>query len=58
MYSTGMGDFNGANWVLALEWLVVVGVFVLLAVGPAKGISETHRAAEEPIMPMTSGWLS
>ena len=48
MHSTGMGDFNGGKWVLALEWLVVVGVFVLLAVGPAKeGLDEDTECEKE-----------
>ena len=50
MYSTGMGDFNGANWVLALEWLVVVGVFVLLAVGPAKGGADEDAEYEKELV--------
>ena len=48
MYSTRMGDINGGKWVLALEWLAVVGVFVLLARGPAtKGPDEETECAKE-----------
>ena len=30
MYATGLDNLDGGKWVLALEWLAVVGVFVLL----------------------------
>lgn len=53
MHSTGMGDFNGGKWVLALEWLVVVGVFVLLATGPAKEGADEDTEYEKEIVGRT-----
>ena len=53
MHSTGMDDFNGGKWVLALEWLVVVGVFVLLARGPAKEGSDEDTEYEKAIVGRT-----
>ena len=53
MHSTGMGDFNGGKWVLALEWLVVVGVFVLLAVGPAKKGADEDAEYEKELVGRT-----
>ena len=53
MYSTGMGDFNGGKWILALEWLVVAGVFVLLARGPAKEGADEDTEYEKEIVGRT-----
>ena len=53
MYATGMGDFNGAKWVLALEGLVFVGVFVLLARGPAKEGADEDTEFEKEIVGRT-----
>lgn len=53
MYSTGMDNIDGGKWVLALEWLVVVGVFVLLATGPAKEGADEDTEYEKEIVGRT-----
>ena len=53
MYATGMNDVDGGNWILALDWLVVVGVFVLLAVGPAKKGTDEDTEYEKEIVGRT-----
>ena len=53
MYATGMNDVDGGKWVLALEWLVVAGVFVLLAVGPAKKGTDEDTEYEKEIVGRT-----
>ena len=53
MYSTGMDNIDGAKWVLAFEWLAVVGVFVLLATGPAKEGSDEDTEYEKEIVGRT-----
>ena len=53
MYGTGMDNIDGGKWVLAFEWLVVVGVFVLLAVGPAKGGADEDTEYEKEIVGRT-----
>ena len=48
MFSTGLDNIDGGKWILALEWLAVVGVFVLLARGPAKeGFDEDTEYEKE-----------
>ena len=53
MYGTGMDNIDGGKWVLALEWLVVVGVFVLLATGPAKEGADEDTEYEKEIVGRT-----
>ena len=53
MYSTGMDNIDGAKWVLAFEWLAVVGVFVLLATGPAKDGADEDTEYEKEIVGRT-----
>ena len=53
MYATGMNDVDGGNWILALEWLVVAGVFVLLATGPAKKGADEDTEYEKEIVGRT-----
>lgn len=53
MYSTGMDNIDGGKWVLALEWLVVAGVFVLLAMGPAKKGADEDTEYEKEIVGRT-----
>ena len=52
MYSTGMDD-DGVKRILALEWLAVVGVFVLLARGPAKKGADEDTEYEKEIVGRT-----
>jgi len=53
MYATGMNDVDGGNWILALEWLVVAGVFVLLATGPAKKGADEDAEYEKELVGRT-----
>lgn len=53
MYSTGMDNIDGGKWILALEWLAVVGVFVLLATGPAKKGADEDTEYEKEIVGRT-----
>ena len=53
MYATGMNDVDGGNWILAFEWLVVAGVFVLLATGPAKKGADEDTEYEKEIVGRT-----
>lgn len=53
MYATGLDNIDGGKWILALEWLVVVGVFVLLARGPAKEGSDEDTEYEKEIVGRT-----
>ena len=53
MYATGMNGIDGGKWVLAFEWLVLVGVFVLLATGPAKKGADEDTEYEKEIVGRT-----
>lgn len=53
MYATGLDNIDGGKWVLALEWLVVVGVFVLLATGPAKEGADEDTEYEKELVGRT-----
>ena len=53
MYATGLDNIDGGKWVLALEWLAVVGVFVLLARGPAKEGPDEDTEYEKEIVGRT-----
>ena len=53
MFSTGLDNIDGGKWILALEWLVVAGVFVLLAVGPAKKGADEDTEYEKEIVGRT-----
>ena len=53
MYATGLDNIDGGKWVLALEWLAVVGVFVLLARGPAKKGADEDTEYEKEIVGRT-----
>ena len=53
MFSTGLDNIDGGKWILALEWLAVVGVFVLLATGPAKDGADEDTEYEKEIVGRT-----
>ena len=53
MFSTGLDNIDGGKWILALEWLAVVGVFVLLARGPANEGADKDTEYEKEIVGKT-----
>lgn len=53
MYATGLDNIDGVKRILALEWLAVVGVFVLLARGPAKEGPDEDTEYEKEIVGRT-----